>query len=81
MIHSASPTVSPIISTKIYVFEKFYRALYMLCFAIFRKVRTDGHVKMITTGRDCGLADWIKRESKIIEDNEVTMWNFRIMNR
>ena len=61
MIHSAKPTVSPVVNI---VF-----AWKLFCFARFWKVGTDGRTyerttcakTMITSGRDSGSAEWIKR--------------------
>ena len=60
MIHSAKPTVSPVVNI---VFT-----WYLYCLARFWKVRTDGRWDgrtkclntMITTGSGCGSATWIK---------------------
>ena len=58
MIHSARPIVSPVANI---VFALF-------CFARFWKVGTDGRTTcaqtMITTGRDCGAAEWINNYYK-----------------
>ena len=57
MIHSARPTVSPV--------ENIVFAWNLFCFARFWKLGMDGRITraktMITTGRDCGSAEWIKR--------------------
>ena len=55
MIHSARPTVSPVAT------------IFICCFVLLDLKSGDGRTdnmceKMITTGRDCGLAEWIKKE-------------------
>ena len=53
VIHSARPTVSMASSDHCFL---------LFCFARFEKWWDGQHVRkiMITTGRDCGLAEWIK---------------------
>ena len=64
MIHSDRPTISPIMNI-VFTWNLF-------CFDRFctRDVRTTCVKTMITTGRDCGSAEWIKN---IIHPSEVML--------
>ena len=59
MIHSVRPTVSLVVNI-VFTWN-------LLCFARFWKVCGDGRTtcvkRMITIGRDCGSAEWIKRQN------------------
>ena len=62
MIHSARPTVSPVAT------------IIFCCFVLLDLKSTDGRTNgrttcakiMITTGRDCGSADWIKKSCNLV---------------